>query len=283
MNKKTCIIISGPTAVGKTSFAIELAQKYKTQIISADSRQCFKELDIGVAKPSKAQLEKVKHYFINSHSIQEEMNARIFEAYSLKAINEIFEKNDVAIMVGGTGLYIKAFAEGLDEIPEVNELIRKQINEKYLLNGIDWLFNELKLHDPVFFEKGEMQNPQRMLRALEVKMSTGKSILDFQTGKKTEREFEIKVRLLELPREQLYQSINLRVDEMMNSGLLKEAERLYPYKHLNALQTVGYRELFDYLDGKIPLEKAIEEIKKNTRHYAKRQVTWFKKNIENNN
>ncbi len=283
MNKKTCIIISGPTAVGKTSFAIELAQKYNAQIISADSRQCFKELDIGVAKPSIAQLEKVKHYFINSHSIQEEMNARIFEAYSLYAVNEIFEKNDVAIMVGGTGLYIKAFAEGLDEIPEVDELVKKKINEKYLLNGIEWLFNELKLQDPVFFEKGEMQKPQRMLRAFEVKLSTGKSILDFHSEKKTKRKFEIKVRLLGLPREQLYQSINLRVDEMMNSGLLKEAERLYPYKHLNALQTVGYRELFDYLDGKIPLEKAIEEIKKNTRHYAKRQMTWFKKNIENSN
>jgi len=283
MDKKTCIIISGPTAVGKTSLAIELAQKYNTQIISADSRQCFKELDIGVAKPSIAQLERVTHYFINSHSIQEEMNARIFEAYALNAINEIFQNNDVAIMVGGTGLYIKAFAEGLDEIPEVKELIRKQIIEKYLLNGIDWLFNELKLHDPVFFDKGEMQNPQRMLRALEVKLSTGKSIFDFRTGEKAKREFDIKVRLLELPREQLYQNINLRVEEMMNSGLLTEAEKLYPYKHLNALQTVGYRELFDYLDGKITLENAIEEIKKNTRHYAKRQMTWFKKNIEINN
>lgn len=283
MNKKTCIIISGPTAVGKTSFAIELAKNYNTQIISADSRQCFKELNIGVAKPSISQLEKVKHYFINSHSIQEEMNARIFEAYSLKAVNEIFENNDVAIMVGGTGLYIKAFAEGLDEIPEVDEMIRKQINEKYLLHGIEWMFSELKLRDPVFFEKGEMQNPQRMLRALEVKLSTGKSILEFHSAKKTKRDFEIKVRLLELPRELLYQNINFRVDEMMNSGLLKEAEQLYPYKHLNALQTVGYKELFDYLDGKFPLEKAIEEIKKNTRHYAKRQITWFKKNIENKN
>ncbi len=211
------------------------------------------------------------------------MNARIFEAYSLKAVNEIFEKNDVAIMVGGTGLYIKAFAEGLDEIPEVNEMVRKEINEKYLLNGFEWLHNELKLNDPLFFSKGEMQNPQRILRALEVKLSTGKSIFDFHSAKKAKREFEIKVRLLQLPREGLYQNINLRVDQMMNSGLLKEAENLYPYKHLNALQTVGYKELFDYFDGKISLEKAVEEIKKNTRHYAKRQMTWFKKNIENKN
>lgn len=281
MNKKTCIIITGPTAAGKTSLGIELALKHKTQIISADSRQCFKELNIGVAKPSDEQLQKVTHYFINSHSIHEEVNARIFEEYALQTVNSIFEKNDVAIMVGGTGLYIKAFAEGLDEIPEVNESVRKEINENYLANGFHWLENELKEQDAVFFSRGEMKNPQRMLRALEVKRSTGKSILDFHSKKKVKRNFDIKVRLLEPPREQLYQNINKRVDEMMESGLLKEAEFLYPFKHLNALQTVGYKELFDYFDKKYSLEKAVEEIKKNTRHYAKRQMTWFRKNIEN--
>jgi tRNA dimethylallyltransferase len=281
MNKKTCIIITGPTAAGKTSLGIELALKHKTQIISADSRQCFKELNIGVAKPSDEQLQKVTHYFINSHSIHQEVNARIFEEYALQTVNSIFEKNDVAIMVGGTGLYIKAFAEGLDEIPEVNESVRKEINENYLANGFHWLENELKEHDPVFLSRGEMKNPQRMLRALEVKRSTGKSILDFHSQKKVKRNFDIKVRLLEPPREQLYQNINKRVDEMMESGLLKEAESLYPFKHLNALQTVGYKELFDYFDKKYSLEKAVEEIKKNTRHYAKRQMTWFRKNIEN--
>ncbi len=186
-------------------------------------------------------------------------------------------------MVGGTGLYIKAFMQGLDEIPAIDESIRKEINKQYLTNGFEWLRNELKNNDPVFFAKGEMQNPQRMLRALEVKLSTGKSILDFHSRKKQKRNFEIKVRLLELPREQLYNNINFRVDQMMESGLLKEAETLYPFKHLNALQTVGYKELFDYFDGKISLEKAVEEIKKNTRHYAKRQMTWFRKNIENKN
>ncbi len=283
MNTKTCIIVSGPTAVGKTSYGIELALEHDTQIISADSRQCFKELNIGVAKPSDEQLEKVKHYFINSHSIHDEVNARIFEEYALKAVNEIFERRNVAIMVGGTGLYIKAFMEGLDEIPGIDEQIRKDINENYLAKGFEWLRNELKNNDPVFFAKGEMQNPQRMLRALEVKVSTGKSILDFHSRNKVKRDFEIKVCLLELPREQLYKNINLRVDQMMDDGLLKEAEALYPFKHLNALQTVGYKELFDYFDGKISLEKAIEEIKKNTRHYAKRQMTWFNKNIENKN
>ena len=277
MNKKTCIIICGPTAVGKTSYGIELAQKFQTQIISADSRQCFKELNTGVAKPSKEQLGKVKHYFINSHSVHDEMNVKTFEEYALNAVNEIFKKNDVAIMVGGTGLYIKAFAEGIDEIPGIDENIRREINDKYLKNGFQWLHDEIKFHDHDFFENGEMQNPQRMLRALEVKISTGKSILSFHSGKKMNRNFEIKNILLELSRDQLYTNINNRVDQMMEEGLLKEAESLFPYRHLNASQTVGYKELFEYFEGKISLEKAVEEIKKNTRHYAKRQVTWFKK------
>ncbi len=277
MNKKTCIIISGPTAVGKTSYGIDLANTYQTQIISADSRQCFKELNIGVAKPSKKQLEKVTHYFINTHSIHEEVNVKIFEKWALKAVNLIFESNDTAIMVGGTGLYLKAFAEGIDDIPEVPENIHKVINEHYQLHGLLWLQNEIKLHDPDFYAKGEMQNPQRMLRALEVKLSTGKSILDFHSGKKEKRNFEIKNVFMELPRQQLYNNINTRVDEMMEKGLLKEAKDLFPFRHLHALQTVGYQELFDYFEGNISLEKAIEEIKKNTRHYAKRQMTWFKK------
>ena len=277
MDKKTCIIISGPTAVGKTAYGIELALQYNTQIISADSRQCFKELNIGVAKPSLDHLEKVKHYFINTHSIFEEVNAKSFEEYALQAINEIFELNDVAIMAGGTGLYIKAFCEGLDEMPEVDESIRKQVNELYQLYGFDWLYNAIKLNDADFFSKGEMRNPQRMLRALEVILSTGKSIGSFQSGKKVKRDFEIKNIVLELPREQLYININQRVDQMMEEGLLEEAKALYQYKQLNALQTVGYKELFDYFDEKISIENAIEEIKKNTRHFAKRQITWFKK------
>lgn len=277
MNKKNCIIISGPTAVGKTSYGIEVAQKYNTEIISADSRQCFKELNIGVAKPTKEQLQKVKHHFINTHSIHDEMNVKIFEEYALNSVNEIFKTNDVAVMVGGTGLYIKAFSQGIDEIPEIDENIRREINEQYLSNGLQWLKNEIKRYDVVFFQKGEMQNPQRMLRALEVKRSTGKSILSFQSRKKMKREFEIKNTFLQISREQLYKNINDRVDEMMEEGLLKEAESLFSNKHLNALQTVGYKELFDYFEGTISLEKAVNEIKKNTRHYAKRQITWFKK------
>lgn len=286
MNTKTCIIISGPTAAGKTAYAIDLAQKYQTEIISADSRQCYKELNIGVAKPSAEQLQKVKHYFINSHSIHDDVNAKVFEEYALDAAKQIFNKNDTAIMVGGTGLYIKAFSEGFDEFPAVNENVVKEVNENYKLHGFSWLQKEIKIHDPLFFEKGEIQNPQRMLRALAVKLSTKKSILELQSGKKIKRDFEIKNIVLQLPREKLYSNINHRVDQMMEDGLLQEAEGLFEYRSRNALQTVGYKELFDFLEGKksaggtpITLEKAVEEIKKNTRHYAKRQMTWFKKMI----
>jgi tRNA dimethylallyltransferase len=277
MFHKTCIIITGPTAVGKTDYGIELAQKYNTQIISADSRQCFKELNIGVAKPSAEQLKNVKHYFINTHSIHDDVNVKIFEQYALNTVKKIFATNDVAVMVGGTGLYIKAFCEGLDEIPITDEAIRNKITASYKSKGLQWLQNEIEKHDPSYFASGEIQNPQRMIRALEVKLSTGNSILDFHSGKKTKRDFQIKKINLEIPRNELYERINTRVDRMMNAGLLKEAESLFPYKDLNALQTVGYKELFDFMEGKISLDKAIDVIKKNTRHFAKRQITWFKR------
>lgn len=277
MNRKRCLIVCGPTAVGKTDISIDLALKYNTSIISADSRQCYKELNIGVAKPSTHQLESVPHYFINSHSIRQEINVKLFETYALNAVAEIFQENDVAVMVGGTGMYIKVFAEGIDDVPETNKEIRERIINSYEEHGIEWLQQELKLHDPEFYVEGEMQNPQRMLRALEVKNSTGKSILDFQSNQKNQRDFEVEYMLLELPRETLYQRINHRVDIMMEEGLLEEVKSLFPFRHLNALQTVGYRELFDYIEGKHSLETAVEEIKKNTRRYAKRQMTWFKK------
>jgi tRNA dimethylallyltransferase len=277
MKKKTCLIISGPTAVGKTFLAIELAKQYQTQIISADSRQCYDELNIGVAKPTSQQLKEIKHYFINSHSIHDEVNVKVFEEYALKAAENIFKENDIAIVVGGTGLYLKAFCEGLDEIPAIDPFIDREVNENYRQQGFSWLEEELKMKDPLFFAKGEMQNIQRMLRALQVKIATGKSILEFQTGIKKYRSFEIKNKVLSLPREILYNQINQRVDQMIEAGLLQEVESLVPFKHLNALQTVGYKELFDYLEGKISLSAAVDNIKKNTRHFAKRQITWFKK------
>ena len=277
MKNKTCLVIVGPTAVGKTSIAVELAQHYGTEIISADSRQCYKELNIGVAKPSPEQLQKVRHWFINSHSILEEVNAKAFEGYALQKVNEIFSKRDVAVMVGGTGLYIKAFCEGLDDLPEINSDIRKAILAKYEAEGMEWLQEEVKQTDPEFFARGEMKNPQRMMRALEVKLSAGRSIRDFHSGTKKEREFNIITLGLELPKAQLHQHINSRVDAMMTNGLLGEVQHLAGARHLNALQTVGYKELFEYFDGKVSLDTAIEQIKINTRHYSKRQLTWFKR------
>lgn len=279
-SNKTCIVIAGPTAVGKTSFAIQLAQQLNTQIISADSRQCFKELNIGVAKPSPEQLQQVKHYFINSHSVNDEVNAVVFEQYALQKVNEIFAQHNTAVMVGGTGLYIKAFCNGIDAVPAVDIAIREKIIADYELQGLEWLQTEVQKNDPAYFTKGEIKNPQRLMRALEVKLSSGQSILDFQTQQKKQRDFNIIKLGLELPKEELYKNINSRVDEMIVQGLTKEVEDLYQYKNLNALQTVGYKELFDYADGVLPLEKAIEQIKLNTRHYAKRQMTWFKKDVE---
>lgn len=277
MPQKTCIVIVGPTAVGKTSLAISLAQYFGTEIISADSRQCYRELNIGVATPSPLQLQQVKHYFIQSHSVHEEVNAAVYENYALNSVNDIFRDHDIAIVTGGTGLYVKAFCEGLDEIPEVDESIRNKIIRQYEEKGLSWLQEQVSINDPLYYAEGEIQNPQRLMRALEVQWSTGRSIRSFQRQQPQQRDFRIIKTGLELPREQLYQNINHRVDEMMELGLLDEVKELMPLRKLNALQTVGYSELFKYLDADISLEKAIEEIRKNTRHYAKRQMTWFRK------
>jgi tRNA dimethylallyltransferase len=274
---KTVILIAGPTAVGKTAIAIQLAKHFQTEIISADSRQCFKEISVGVAKPSAEELNEAKHYFINSHSIHETVTAASYEKYALNAVTEIFHQHDIAVIVGGTGLYIKAFCEGMDEIPTVDETIRNELQQNYQQHGIEWLQQQLKQHDPLFAEKGEMHNPQRMLRALEVVRSTGESILSFRKGEKRPRNFNIIKIGLDLPREELYQRINHRVDVMIENGLLQEAKKVYPLRQLNALQTVGYRELFDHFDGNSSLEKAIDKIKQNSRHYAKRQLTWFRR------
>lgn len=274
---KTCIVLVGPTAVGKTAVAIQLARHFNTAIISADSRQCYRELHIGVAKPSIQQLAAVPHYFIDSHSIQDAVTAIDFEKYALSVAENLFEKQDIIIIVGGTGLYIKAFCEGMDEIPAVDISIRNNIIAQFDEKGMPWLKAEIELKDRLFFAEGEMQNPQRMMRALEVWESTGKSIIGFQKGNKKSRPFYIQKILFDLPREQLYARINARVDQMIAEGLLEEVKSLVPFKNLNALQTVGYAELFSYLEGEISLDEAIENIKKNTRHYAKRQLTWFKK------
>ena len=277
---KTCIVIVGPTAVGKTSLAVQTALHFKTEIISADSRQCFKELNIGVAKPSAAELQLVKHHFISSHAIKEEMNAAIYEQYALAKINELFKQHDVVVLVGGTGLYVKTFCNGIDEVPVVDEKIRTKINADFEWEGLEWLQKEVEKNDPLYYAKGEIQNPHRLMRALEVKLSTGKSIIEFQTQQKKQRPFNIIKIGLELPKEQLHKNINGRVDAMMKAGFLDEVKKLVSHKKLNALQTVGYRELFGHLAGDLKLEDAVEIIKINTRQYAKRQMTWFKKDEE---
>jgi tRNA dimethylallyltransferase len=274
---KTVIIVAGPTAVGKTTVAVQLAKHFQTEIISADSRQCFKELNIGVARPSPEELQQVPHHFIASHSISEEVNAATFEQYALEKTNELFQKHDVVVMVGGTGLYIKAFCEGLDTIPAVDPAIRENISKEYEEKGLQWLQQQVQQKDPAFYASGEIQNPQRMMRALEVIASTGQSILSFRKNEKTERPFHIIKIGLELLKEELHRNIHTRVDIMMEAGLLEEVKQLSEYKNLNALQTVGYKELFDYPDGQLSLSEAIERIKINTRQYAKRQMTWFKK------
>lgn len=274
---KTVVIVAGPTAVGKTAVAITLAKYFHTSIISADSRQCFKELVIGVARPSIEELQQVPHYFIASHSIQEEVNAVSFEKYALQKVNELFADHDVVIMTGGTGLYIKAFCEGLDEIPPVDPNIRAKITKEYEEKGLSWLQQQVQEKDPAFYAAGEIQNPQRIMRALEVMESTGQSILSFRKKEKADRGFNIIKIGLELPKEELIKNINHRVEVMISTGLVEEVKTLKPYQQLNALQTVGYTEIFDYLDHIASLEAAIERIKINTRQYAKRQMTWFKK------
>jgi tRNA dimethylallyltransferase len=279
---KTCIVIVGPTAVGKTSLAVQVALHFKTEIISADSRQCFKELNIGVAKPSAEEQAQVKHHFISSHSIQQEMNTAVFEQYALDKAATIFKQHDVAVVVGGTGLYVKTFCQGIDEVPVVDENIRKKINREFEWEGLEWLQKEVEKNDPLYYARGEIKNPHRLLRALEVKLSTGKSIIEFQTQEKKSRPFNIIKIGLELPREQLHKNINSRVNAMIKAGLPQEVKKLELFKKLNALQTVGYRELFGHLTGDLTLEDAIEIIKINTRQYAKRQMTWFKKDEEVN-
>lgn len=274
---KSVIIIAGPTASGKTALAIKMARHFNTSIISADSRQCFQELNIGVARPSPEELNSVKHYFISSHSIKENVTARMFEDYALRAADEIFKRNNVAIMAGGTGLYIKAFCEGLDTIPETDAAIRFQVISNYKNYGLEWLQNEVQLIDPEFWEVAERQNPQRLMRALEVKLATGTSIVQFRKGEKKQRPFNIIKLGLELPKEQLHENIDYRTDQMIANGLAQEAASLKSYRHMNALQTVGYREIFDCFDGAYSLDIAINKIKQHTRQYAKRQLTWFKR------
>lgn len=273
---KKIIVIAGPTASGKTDLAIQLAQHFNTEILSADSRQCYQELGVAVAKPNEAQLQSVKHHFINSHSIYDEVSAGEYERFGLAVLDEIFTKNDTAILVGGTGLYIKAICEGIDEMPAIDETIKKEVEADYQKNGLSWLQNEVKNTDPDFYAVGEIENPMRLMRALTFKLSTQKSILAYRNSTIKKRPFEIEKYVIDIEKAALYKNINDRVEHMLTQGLVTEAEALYPKKHLKNLQTVGYTELFSYFDGNCDLPFAIDKIKQHTRNYAKRQVTWFK-------
>lgn len=276
MSNKQCIIIAGPTAAGKTAEAIRLALSLDTEIISADSRQCYRELKIGVARPTAEELATVPHHFIANHSIEENITAAAFEEEALACLEEIFKKHDHAIVCGGTGLYIKALVEGLDEIPQVPAEIRKKIRENMDQGGIKTLRENLLALDPGYAEKGDVNNVNRMMRALEVIVHTGNPIRQYQKGSKAVRDFSVEYRIIQPQREILYERINKRVDGMIELGLEEEVQSLLPYQQSVALQTVGYQEFFDFFAGKISRESAINKIKQHTRNYAKRQMTWFR-------
>jgi tRNA dimethylallyltransferase len=276
-NKKYLITVIGPTAIGKTALAIEIAKHFNCEIISADSRQFFNEMAIGTAVPSKEEMAAAKHHFIQNISIFDEYTVGDFERDAIAKLDEIYQHNDFAVMVGGSGLYIDAVLKGFDDFPAIDPSVRAALQENYEKHGIEYLQNELKRLDPVHYERVAKENPQRMMRALEVSIGSGRPYSSFLNIKKNSRKFIPIIIGLEAERETMYERINMRVDIMVENGLIEEAKTLYPHKELNALQTVGYRELFSYFDGEFTKEFAIDEIKKNTRRFAKRQMTWFKR------
>ncbi len=275
--QKSLIVVVGPTAIGKTALAIALAQYYHSEIISADSRQFFKEMHIGTAKPSADELTQAPHHFINSHSIKTLFSTGDFEVQGIQKIEELFKKHNIAILVGGSGLYIDAICKGLDKLPEIDLAIRERLNTQLAEKGISIIQKQLKELDPEYYSKVDQSNPQRMIRGLEVVLSSGKKLSSLLTANKKIRSFNIIKIGLNLDRALLYERINQRVDLMMKAGLLEEVESLFTYRQYNALNTVGYTELFDYLDNKTDLETAVAMIKQNTRRFAKRQLTWFRR------
>lgn len=277
---KTLIVIAGPTASGKTATGIELAKRLGTEIISADSRQFYREMSIGTAKPTNDELAQAKHHFINSHSITDKFNVGDFEQQGLALLHELLKTRDNVVMVGGSGLYIKAICEGFDQLPDIDPDIRERLNIELAINGIELLQERLKAVDPDYYNQVDIHNPQRVIRALEVFEGSGQPFSSFRKANLKQRPFNIVKYGLLWPREELYNRINLRVDMMINDGLVDEVKSLLPYRHLNALNTVGYTEIFDYLDGKTGLPEAIAAIKQNTRRFAKRQMTWFNKDKE---
>lgn len=279
---KSLISLVGPTGIGKTDLGTFLAEKLNTEIISADSRQFYKELKIGTAMPDEKQLSAIKHHFVGHLSIHDYYNASTFEFQVIELLGKLFENYETVLMVGGSGMYVDAVCKGIDDLPEIDQEIRKQLQQKYEKEGIESLRFELKHLDPEYYAVVDLKNPKRILKGLEICLMTGKTYTSFRKAMVKERNFKILKIGLIMDREKLYQRIDNRVDIMIENGLIDEAKTYYPFKSLNALKTVGYKELFDHFDGLIDLNKAIELIKRNSRHYAKRQISWFARDKEIN-
>ena len=273
---KVLICIGGPTASGKTSLSIKLAKILKSPIISFDSRQLYKELDIGVAKPDTAELAMVPHYMIGNISIHRNFNAGDYEREGNIILNKLFLDHDVIVAVGGTGMYIQALIDGLDEMPEIDPVVANNVEQKYKENGLSWLQQYVLNHDKVYASQVDMNNPMRLLRAVKVMESSGKPFSEYRKGIRRKRDYKVMRYYINPDRDILYDAINKRVEKMIDTGLIAEADGLKEYRHLKALHTVGYSELFDMLEGKVTLDEAINLIKRNSRRYGKRQITWFK-------
>ena len=274
---KILVVPAGPTAVGKTSCGIEVASHFGTEIISADSRQIYRETTIGTAVPSPEELAQVKHHFIQAISVKESYNASIYEYQVLERLDQLFMKQNLVLMVGGSGLYIDAVCEGIDDLPRVDPVLRKKLLERFRREGLDALTLDLRRLDPVSYEKVDLKNHMRVLKALEISMQTGKPYSAFLSNTKKERPFHILKIALDLDREILYERINSRVDRMMEAGLLEEVKQVRHLREYTAMKTVGYRELFRVLDGELSLEEGVDLIKRNTRKFARKQLTWFRK------
>ena len=274
---KTLIIIAGPTASGKTAYSIALAKALNTVILSADSRQFYKEMNIGTAAPTEEELSQIKHYFVHHISIEDKYDVADYERDAMQLLDELFKTHDAVIMTGGSSLFIDAICNGMDAMPDVEPEIRERVQKLYDEGGLKALQNEVQCLDPEYFAIVDQQNPRRLQRALEVCYQTGKTFTSFRSGNAVQRDFDIKKYALLWDRQQLIERIDKRVDLMMEQGLLEEAKTLYSKRHLNALNTVGYKEIFAYFDGQYTLEEAVEQIKIHTRQYAKRQMTWLRK------
>jgi tRNA dimethylallyltransferase len=279
-DRKKLIVVAGPTAVGKTRVAIALARHFGTHVVSADARQFFREMVIGTAKPSADELQAAPHHFIDSHSITQSYDAATYGDEALRCIQQLFLTHSHVVLCGGSGLYIKALLEGFDDIPDVDPRIRQDLQAEYEAGGLGVLQEKMQTLDPGYFRKIDIRNPQRLMRALEVVLGTGQSITTFQQRKSRKHDFDIVKIGLELPRAELYERIDRRMDMMIEEGLFGEAASLYPYRNHNALQTVGYQEIFDFVEGKYDRDETIRLLKQHSRQYAKRQLTWFKRDPE---